>query len=72
MNNHPITRTIVTESTVALRSRTATLDGLRDFVRDTQSMDGMARVRIAYSDGITTTEPTAAVFFLRVVQQEKA
>ena len=72
MNTHRITRTIVTESAVALRPRTATLNDLRDFVRDTQSMDGMARVRIGYSDGTTTTEPTAAVFFLRVVQKEKA
>ena len=72
MNTNRITRTIVTESAVTLRPRTATLNDLRDFVRDTQSMDGAARVRIGYSDGVTTTESLATVFFLRVVQQEEA
>lgn len=72
MNTHPITRTIVTKSDIALNTRTATLDDLRAFVRDTESMDGTARVRIGYSEGITITEPTAAVFFLRVVQREEA
>lgn len=72
MNNYPIIRTIVTESAVTLRPRTATLNDLRDFVRDTQSMDGKARVRIGYSDGTTTTEPTSAAFFLRAEQREEA
>ena len=72
MNTHPITRTIVTESGITLNARTATLDDLRAFVRDTESMDGKARLRVAYRDGGFTTEHASAVYFIRATEKEQA